>query len=75
MAHYEPSRLNLCCLQKPVIIASGSERVKSLLFCCFFVCLEFGHTGSQTESDSRLKHPSAIVRGQCGCTFKLNEKY
>ena len=27
-AHYEPSDLNLCCLQKLVIIACGSERVK-----------------------------------------------
>ena len=26
-AHYEPSHLNLCCLQKPIIIALGSERV------------------------------------------------
>ena len=27
-AHYEPSHLDLCCLQKPIIIISGSERVK-----------------------------------------------
>ena len=27
-AHYEPSHLDLRCLQKPIIIASGSERVK-----------------------------------------------
>ena len=27
-AHYEPSHLDLCCLQKPIIIACGSERVK-----------------------------------------------
>ena len=27
-AHYELSHLDLCCLQKPVIIACGSERVK-----------------------------------------------
>ena len=26
-AHYEPSHLDLCCLQKPVIVACGSERV------------------------------------------------
>ena len=25
-AHYEPSHLDLCCLQKPIIIACGSER-------------------------------------------------
>ena len=25
----EPSHLDLCCLQKPIIIACGSERVKS----------------------------------------------
>ena len=30
MAHYEPSRLDLCCLQKLIIIACGSE----------FVCVE-----------------------------------
>ena len=27
-AHYEPSHLDLCCLQKFIIIAYGSERVK-----------------------------------------------
>ena len=27
-AHYEPSHLDLCCLQKPIIIACGSERAK-----------------------------------------------
>ena len=27
-ARYEPSHLDLCCLQKPFIIACGSERVK-----------------------------------------------
>ena len=26
-AHYEPSHLDLCCLQNPVIIACGSESV------------------------------------------------
>ena len=29
---YEPSHLDLCCLQKPVIIACGSERVNVCLF-------------------------------------------
>ena len=28
MAHYEPSHLDLCYLQKPIIIACGSERGK-----------------------------------------------
>ena len=28
MAHYEPSHLDLCCLQKSIIMACGSERVK-----------------------------------------------
>ena len=27
-AHYEPSYLDLCCLQKPIIITYGSEKVK-----------------------------------------------
>ena len=27
-AHYEPSHLDLCCLQKTIIFAYGSERVK-----------------------------------------------
>ena len=27
-AHDEPFRLGLCCLQKPIIIACGSEKVK-----------------------------------------------
>ena len=39
-AHYEPSHLDLCCLQKPVIIACGSERLKSettfVTFCLLF---------------------------------------
>ena len=29
MARYEPSHLDLCCLQKPIIIACGCERVKN----------------------------------------------
>ena len=29
-AHYELSHLDLCCLQKHIIIASDSERVKGL---------------------------------------------
>ena len=29
MAHYEASHLDLCCLQKPIIIAYGSKRVKT----------------------------------------------
>ena len=31
-AHYEPSHLDLCCLQKPIIITSSSERVKEFRF-------------------------------------------
>ena len=31
MAHYEPSHLDLCCLQKPIIIACGSERVNRII--------------------------------------------
>ena len=29
-AHYEPSHLDLCCLQKPIIIVCDSEIVKEL---------------------------------------------
>ena len=33
-AHYEPSHLDLCCLlQKPIIIACGSERVRVNPWC------------------------------------------
>ena len=46
-AHYEPSHLDLCCLQKPVIISS--ERVKVKQNCSrhhsdgfFFVVFVFG---------------------------------
>ena len=28
MAHYEPSHLDLCCLQMPFVITCGNERVK-----------------------------------------------
>ena len=31
-AHHEPSHLDLCCLQKPIIIDYGSEVVKCLNF-------------------------------------------
>ena len=34
MAHYEPSHLDLRCLQKPIVIAYGSERVNPLLHWC-----------------------------------------
>ena len=29
-AHYEPSHLDLCCLQKPIIIVCGSESVNDV---------------------------------------------
>ena len=29
-AHYEPSHLDLRCLQKPIVIAYGSERVNTI---------------------------------------------
>ena len=31
MAHYDPSHLDLCCLQKPIITACGSKRANLLL--------------------------------------------
>ena len=38
MAHYELSHLDLCCLQKPIIIACGSERVKVQTFiACVYI--------------------------------------
>ena len=33
-AHYEPSHLDLRCLQKPVITACGSERVNDIETYC-----------------------------------------
>ena len=30
-AHYEPSHLDLCCLQMPIFFACGSERVKGMM--------------------------------------------
>ena len=30
-AYYEPSHLDLCCFQKPIIITCGSERIKDWL--------------------------------------------
>ena len=41
-AHYEPSHLDLRCLQKPIIIAYVNERVKNFNF--NFTC-SFGITG------------------------------
>ena len=35
MAHYEPSHLDLRCLQKPIVITYGSERVH--------VCYSYNH--------------------------------
>ena len=35
----EPSHLDLCCLQKPIVIACGSERVKVLRVSRFQKCL------------------------------------
>ena len=37
---YEPSHLDLCCLQKPIIIACGSEKVKPR-----FYIVKLGFTG------------------------------
>ena len=37
-AHYEPSHLDLSCLQKPIIIAFRSERVKRYVY-QFVTCL------------------------------------
>ena len=34
-AHYEPSHLDLCCLQKPIIISSGSERLNGQISVVF----------------------------------------
>ena len=39
MAHYEPSHLELCCLQKPIIIACGSERLILCVYVCVCVCV------------------------------------
>ena len=36
-AHYEPSHLDLCCLQKPIIIACGSVRVKAKIIDIFLI--------------------------------------
>ena len=40
-AHYEPSHLDLRCLQKPVIIAYGSERDKAMSKCSAILTLPF----------------------------------
>ena len=38
MAHYEPSHLDLCCFQKPIVIAYGSERVNEYQHEDMFLC-------------------------------------
>ena len=38
-AHDEPSHLDLCCLQKPIMITCGSERVKAVACGCLRVLL------------------------------------
>ena len=47
--HYEPSPLNICCLQKPVIIACDSERVKKSLLNPFCSKLESSENGDMQE--------------------------
>ena len=45
-AHNEPSHLDLCCLQRPIIIAGGSDRVK-LLICSGKLGLQFVAQGKE----------------------------
>ena len=34
-AHYESSHLDLCCLQKPILISCGSEKLVKIIQVCF----------------------------------------
>ena len=52
-AHYEPVHLNLRCLQKPIIIACGSEGINSeyhlyMIFAFFFTGEELNKSCQKT---------------------------
>ena len=51
-AHNEPSHLNLRCLQKPITIAYGSEKDKSLSVRVIFSHLWFVH--KETEKKQKM---------------------
>ena len=56
-AHYEPSHLDLCCLQKPIIIACGDERVKQNNM----NTLKLGHNIDYTGQPAYCHEPLIIV--------------
>ena len=64
-AHYEPSHLDLCCLQKPIIIAYGSERVEphfyivklgfSVVYIIFLILLKKKHKKTKQKKKNKKK--------------------
>ena len=73
-AHYEPSHLDLCCLQKPIIKAYGSERVNKpsecaskfgsicsltiVIMCCSRQCIV---TGADNIVDRSTKSRQEVI--------------
>ena len=51
----EPSHLDLCCLQKPIIIDCGSERVKKFKFKMVFISL-FQHVLCRQINIENVNH-------------------
>ena len=56
---HEPSHLDLCCLQKYIIIACGSERVKRETSC-------LNRRREDGEGENRVSIPAG-VGGSVGC--------
>ena len=55
----EPSQLDLCCLQKPIIIDCGSERVKEFCSFCQFISSRNQHI--MIKSVSSLNQTTLVI--------------
>ena len=62
-AHHEPSHLDLCCLQKPIIIAYRSERVSLVSRNGELVALPSTYllTSARNENSNHRAHPCSPI--------------
>ena len=61
--HYEPSHLDLRCLQKPIIIASVTERVRTFFISYFFTFIH-NHYKKNNKMDSLILYFLTIIKSK-----------